>query len=106
MIGNEYPCAAGCLGFGQELYKSLKEIFPILVVSEYLTKLYPTSHDVMQYTGSLPEADKRRAKLILASFAYTISNLIKQLVLKERYILTLFITRLFINPYPALYALL
>ena len=59
MIGNEYPRATGCLGLGQEFYKSLKEIFPILVDSEYLTTLYLTDHDVMQYTISLPEASSR-----------------------------------------------
>jgi hypothetical protein len=53
MIGDEYPCIAGCLGLGQEFCESLKEIFPILVVSEYLTTLYPPDHDVMQYTGSI-----------------------------------------------------
>ena len=39
------------LSLGQELSQVVQHIFPILIICEYLSTLYPPDHDVVQNTG-------------------------------------------------------
>jgi hypothetical protein len=66
MIREEYPPITARLGFMKQLSQTIKEVLPILVVSKYLSTLYPPDHDMVHNTRSLPEAGKRQDELILA----------------------------------------
>jgi len=54
------------LGLSKQLSQAIQKVLPILLVSKYLSTLYPPDHNVMKNTRGLPEADKRRVVLILA----------------------------------------
>jgi hypothetical protein len=49
-MGDPNFLITGRLSLGQEFSKTIQEILPILIVSEYLSTLYPSDHDVMQHT--------------------------------------------------------
>ena len=66
MIREEYLPITGRLRFGQQESKSPDEIIAIFIVLEYIWTVYPTDHDMVHNTRSLPEVDKRQDELILA----------------------------------------
>ncbi len=60
MVWNKRPGITGRLSLGQEFSKTIQEILPILIASEYLSTLYPSDHDVMQHTRRLPAIARLR----------------------------------------------
>ena len=51
MVREERPCVTGGLSLGQELSQAVQHIFPIFIIREYLSTLYPPDHDLVQDTG-------------------------------------------------------
>jgi hypothetical protein len=53
MIWHESPCVADRFRLWQQCRQTLEKIFAILITEKYLTTLYPSDHDMRQYTRSI-----------------------------------------------------
>jgi hypothetical protein len=53
-------------GLSKQLSQAIQKVLSILLISKYLSTLYPTDHNMMKNTGGLSETDKNRVGLILA----------------------------------------
>jgi hypothetical protein len=53
MVGNKRPSITPRLSLGQKFCKTIQKIFPIFIISENLSTLYSSDHNVMQHTGGV-----------------------------------------------------
>jgi len=53
VIRKQYPPITGRFGFSKQLSQAIQKVLPILLVSKYLSTLYPPDHNVMKNTGSV-----------------------------------------------------